>query len=85
MIVKQMADRLGLTQTELDVLLAEEQAHCLPEYRSLSDYLEAQINQRQSSEWRVLMNGLVIARKQVTAWEAIDEFHKKLKEFIVSI
>jgi hypothetical protein len=87
MTIENMANRLGLTQAELDVLKAEEQAKCLPgSYRLLSDYLEVRTQEKQDADWRITVNALVVARRAVPhTFEAVYEFHDKIRAFIETL
>ena len=41
--------------------------------------------ERKSSEWRVLMNALVVAHDLAKKAGKVDEFHTKLKVFIETL
>lgn len=86
MTVEEMARRLGIEDTELDVLRAQEQAQSLPgNYKRLSDYLGARVLEAQNQRWAELLVRLNAKRAQLTSFEAVDQFLADLEAYVKSL
>jgi hypothetical protein len=82
-----MVERLGLSEAEVEVLKAQEQAGKLPAgIKKLEDFLSAVVREHQSQEFGHLVNELLNAKnKPRQTPEDVDGFLDKLRGFVETI
>lgn len=86
MTIEDMAVRLGINETELDTLKAQEKERKLPGgYAHLSDCIGSRLLQKQNSEWVQLMEKINEARRKAHTFEGTEELHNKLQVFVESL
>lgn len=86
MTIEEMVVRLGIHETELEMLKDQEQSHSLPgKYMRLADYLGSLIFEQQNTASVELVRLINARIRKARTLEEKDKLYEKLRLFVATL